>query len=211
MSDFGHILGGALQGIGAGLLGQAQAKAESAKSAAAERFQLLMSDREHGQNLEAAERASAHRQAEATHGSTLKRGEMRLGATLDDDRAAKQTARSTASQITVDNARSANDRVMARLQSGLRMTEQQASAATELANQITLAGQTIHSSEIAADGSMVLTTKTGRQLRTQAGIFNPKNAPDEGIPGLPTATKPAAPAGNAPRTIKFDKEGNIVG
>lgn len=159
--SFGAILGGALQGIGAGLAAKGrmdmEVQAETARQDAITRREQWIESTRH-----------ANRTAEMQTESGLRLNEQTNQADLQDRNASRQNARTTASQIAVDNARTANDKELAKFQSRLRMTEDQAKAARELADSLTLMGQKAERFEIAADGSMVAINGLGKIISKSA-------------------------------------------
>ena len=159
--SFGAILGGALQGIGAGLAAKGrmdmEAQAEAAKQDAIARREAWIESTRH-----------SNRTAEMQTESGLRINEQTNQADLQDRNASRQNARTTASQIAVDNARTANDKALAKFQSNLRMTEDQDKAARELTNQLSLMGQKAERFEIAADGSMVAINGLGKIISKSA-------------------------------------------
>lgn len=187
MGYLGTVLGGALQGIGAGIVQQGQAKAETeaatAKETAAMRREVAL---ENLRNQNAMSRDKSQ--------SDLKVGEMKVGAQLDDWKSANQTKRTTGSQIAVDKARTQNDITITQLKA--RLDRDNSTAATQLKAQIdsgqikdTVEGDDGNIYAIMADGT---TKNTGIKFRpkpTAGGI---------GADAFPMATPgAAAPSGAA--------------
>lgn len=228
MGALGYILGGALQGVGSGMVADTQRRDSAAAATAAERREIAMENlRAKRQSENNVQQGEITRQ-NATHTGDIQAEQARVGSGYKitetnnefvqrDKNDARQVERQTSATITIDKAKTANDIAVAKITSGLKMTEAQASAAQDLANRATLAGLEVGETEIAADGSMVIYAKTGKLIgRTSAGVFTPK-ATDaaEGVLARSGEARQPAPAKTpkAPvtNTIKFDKNGNITG
>lgn len=194
MGTGAFILGGALQGIGAGIMAQGQQRAEDAKQDAIARREMALAQFRSGLDRERDEAQSELRKGEAVHQSGLRTKEAETGAKLDDWKSSRQTARSASAQITVAEAKAEIDQKMERLQSRLRMNEAQAAAVRKIFNDVYMAHVEVGDQKIAADGAMVFYSKAGKEIgRTASGLFQP-----EGDSGLGAAFPAAPRAGAAP-------------
>lgn len=215
MGAGGFILGGALQGIGAGLVAQGQANAQAAAKAAEQdgmmRREIAL------ENLR-----SANRTKEAETGSALKQNETETQARWQDWGKARDTSRSTDStvkiegvktgnQIKVEQVKAANDRALANLQSSNRISEAQAGQAAELSADLARMGKEVGEFKVNAAGQMVAYSKTGQVLRvSQKGMFrDPEDKAEGAMPGFPGASPAPAPAapppGNRPPLSSFNR------
>lgn len=207
MSDAGFIIGGALQGIGSGIVAQGQAnaarEAEAAKETAAMRREIAL---ENLRNENAMKRDAAQ--------SGLKKDEATQGADLQDRNAARATQRNTASQITIDKAKTQNDMALAKLRSTLSINEQQAKSASDLANQLAAAGQEVGEFKVAADGTVTAFSKTGKVLGQMGakGQFVPDHTNGSsgfggfGSTGFPVPGAGGAAPANRPPLSSFDRK-----
>lgn len=201
----GYILGGALQGIGAGITAQGQAKAEAAAAQAKEdalmRREIALENLRNQNAIKRDQSQSGLRREEATH-----------GAQLDDWKGARQNERTTKSQLTLADAKAQIDERMARLQSSLKMDEAKAASVRELYNNVYMANIEIGREQVAADGSLVIYNKAGREVsRSQPGMFTPPGSGDAPLtlPGRSGATQQptARPATNSNRPPLTSFEG----
>lgn len=213
MARTGYIIGGLLSGIGQGMAQQAQSDAQARREIALENLR--------SQNKRA--------ETETAHGYRV--AEMGTQADLNDRNDARKTERDTSSkiivgnaetknQISIDNAKSKNDAVLARLQSGLRMNEEQSKSAQRMVEAATQAGQEVKDTVVGTDGTLYIIAKDGRTLsKSKPGMFNPTGqsaADDSGgtISGA-IAGRGGAPAREAvtqsqPKTIRYDAQGNRI-
>lgn len=178
MSDFGHVLGGLAQGIGAGLVAKGQAEAASQAEDAKFRRELALKSMDHANRID----EDTHQSDLAANRDRANAGyrvaEATVQANLQDRNDERHSARATKSQIAVDAAKTQNDLVLARVQSSLRMTEEQSKQAQQLANDLAVAGQTMGDIRVAADGSIWAYSKTGKALgHSKAGKFTPPAVP----------------------------------
>lgn len=194
MGYLGTVLGGALQGIGAGIVQQGQQKAEAAaveaKETAAMRREVALENLRN-QNAMSRDRTQ----------SDLKVGEMKVGAQLDDTKDARHIARTTGSQIAVDKARTQNDITITQVKA--RLDRDNSTAAIQLKAQID-SGQVKDTVEdddgniyaIMADGT---TKNTGIKFRPRpaAGGIGADAFP-MAAPGAASPSGTATPANRPP-------------
>lgn len=199
MAKTGFILGGALQGIGAGLVQQGQVNAENARASATQRFQDYLAQRK-----TQADDARATQQ----HGWDIERdnNQAALRATQAEADAKNTAVRDGTQQkyaVQMEGLKASNQAKIEGLKSTLSMTEYERKAALDLANDVSRSGQEIGHTEVAADGRMIIYSKSGEVLRASPpGTFNPRAAAADdgdllGSRGAPTATP--APRAPAPR------------
>ncbi|WP_226018402.1 hypothetical protein [Novosphingobium sp. FKTRR1] len=201
MSGLGYILGGFTQGIGAGLVKQGEAQAATQAEDAKFRRELALKGVDHQNRMTEDANQSDLTAGRDKASSGYRITEQTNQADLTDRNDARHTARSTVSQIAVDKARTTNDAALARLKSGLQITEDQAKAASTLSNELALAGQTVGDLQIAADGSIWAYSKTGVALgHSKPGKFVPPAAPGGGLDAsaLLGGSAPAKPSAAAP-------------
>lgn len=164
MSDAGFILGGALQGIGAGIVAQGQAAAAQQAETAKERREMVLAQIQHQNKIAEDNNANQNSMKRDAAQSDLKKSEAVQSADLQDRNAGRATQRNTASQITIDKAKTQNDMALARLRSTLNINEQQAKSASDLSNQLAAAGQEVGEFKVGTDGTVVAFSKTGKVL-----------------------------------------------
>lgn len=232
--SFGNILGGALQGIGAGItaIGQQQAKAREDDVLMRRQMALENLRAQNDRDLQVTKTADAATAAQTAHTNRME--ESRVEYDYRDRNDARSTARNTSSKITVDKAQTANQVALKKLESSLNMSEAQQKAALDLSNDLTKAGVEVGDYKIGTDGTLYALSKTGHILgkSPRPGMFTPdgvrsSNAdsnPYGGTSSTTTATaaatksvpapkpaplaKPAAPPKlNGPIIGSWDKEG----
>lgn len=192
----GHILAGAAQGIGAGMVMQGQQRAEAeasaAKETAAQRREIALEQLRAGNNQKLQQQQSDNRRAE-----------QEQGARLDDWRDSRGTARRTTQQVTVDRARTQNEITLAEVKG--RIERDTSAAATRLKAQLDR-GEVSDSFE-GADGNIHVLLKDGTTRNT--GVkFQPKAS--DGLGGAPALlSAPGSGVGqtpaNRPALSSFDR------
>lgn len=225
MGGLGYIVGGALQGVGSGIVAQGQQRAAEDAATAKQRRDIAL------ENLRSQnDQVNDARKAEMTHANRIAETEAEYK--LRDLNDARSTGRKTSSQITIDTAKTKNDIVLAKVQTKLKLSADQAIKAQELFNSVTLAGQKVGETRVGADGAMVIYSETGKELtRSTPGQFIPQGSKSEDDSGgtigaaraargtpvgqaapQPTpAPKPASkPTAQAPTVIKYDAHGNRI-
>jgi hypothetical protein len=182
--SFGAVLGGALQGIGAGLAQQQRAKADTAAADVAHRREEYLLKL----------RGQIASDATVQQGQ-IARDNLAVKYDFEDRNDARTSERDTSKAIIVGNntsanavkleqVKTANDRMIEGVKSRYRMTEQQQKAALDLSNDATRAGQEVGETRVAVDGSMVLYSKNGQVIRRSgAGMFTPNGAKATGTEG----------------------------
>ena len=213
------LIGGALQGLGAGIVAQGQSNAEERRRIALENMRTKAQAEKDARDAETQIATDARQTAN-------KREETKLQYGMIDENNARQVERETNKTIIVDKnkagldkeldaAKTKNDAWLKGVDSRYRMSEEAAKQATDLKNELTKMGKEVGHEEVAADGSMFIYSKTGALLgRTKPGVFVPRSADDDkpdtmagmrgargGTPPAPaTAPKPAPKPAPAPKT-----------
>lgn len=184
----GNIFAGALQGLGAGIAAKGQSDLAERKAAALEALRQ--------QNAIALEdRSNANETARMKMQAEEQRKTQAYAAELDDWKDSRSNARSTSSQVKLEGVKAANQAALARLQSRLAISEEQAKQAKELSNYFARLGKEVGDYRVAADGSVWAFSKTGQVMnKTDAGTFNPPNPPVDPMTGLPAAAPVRQPA-----------------
>ena len=218
----GLVLGGALQGIGAGIVAQGKQSAETAQQEAQGRARLAEQDAMMRREIALENLRNQNTIARDENKSKLTINEVEAGARADDWKGARQTARTTDSTITVDRAKTQNDitvkqieaanaRTLAKLNSSLNINEKQAEIAAETVAAASRAGFEVGDTQIRNDGALVLLAKTGKIISvSKPGLFTPEGSGDAPIsfPGtkLPAPSSAAQPVpANRPPLSSFDR------
>jgi len=199
-----HILGGALQGIGAGLVQQGQqraaAEAASAQSEAAMRREIAL------ENLRTKNAMTRDQQQ-----SVMRMDEQENAGRVSDWQAGRQVGRTTQATIVTDKAKTQNDitlkqldaqndRALASLKSSLSVNETQQKIAAEAIADATKNRYEVGETQIRADGALVLYSKSGQVISvSKPGQFTPPAATGmgAGFPAFPGASSPAPAPGPA--------------
>lgn len=126
----GFVLGGALQGIGAGLIGMGQQQAATAASAAAERRDIALENLRNELATKRDVKQGEIQRQTATHASGLRRQEMALDYGFKDVNDARANNRTTKSQVTLKSIDASNAQNLARLNASL--ARQNDAASTQL-------------------------------------------------------------------------------
>jgi hypothetical protein len=180
--SLGNILGGAMQGIGAGLVkvGEEQAKQDQADVLARRQAALakFTQDREDGR--QATKVAADAKAAEVGHGYKL--DEQKNAGEIANQNDKDHVERETASKIGIEAVKARNEAALESLKSHYRLNEVQAKAAADLVNQTTMAGIEVGATKIAADGTMYIYNKAGKAIgHSEVGQFAiPKSADNDG-------------------------------
>lgn len=224
------ILGGALQGIGAGLQQEIQNRREDERTSATQRFQAYLA----GAKTDADNAAAAR-----DHQYDLERDAAQAGFKADQ---AKADAAATAARdkakygydVSLEGVKAKNDAALAQMKSKFAMDEEQAKIAAQMKADVARMGKEVGQAKVTSDGRMILYAKDGSVLRaSQPGTFNPPaTAQDDTLvlgdraadnaaqpaaaPAAPAAAprpapkptpKPAAPK-NRPPLSSFDSSGS---
>lgn len=184
MSSFGYILGGALRGVGRGVVETGQQRAAAAATELEERRANARAAAKAASEIEQQNNAARLSEQQDSRRSNLKKDETKAEYELRDVNDARGTERKTKSDIIVDTARTKNDVALARVNSSLNLNEAQQKSALELNAKLTENKQEVGDYRVTKDGSLVAYSKAGRALgQTKAGIFDTKAEEPVGIGG----------------------------
>lgn len=194
MGGFGTILGGALTGLGAGIAKQGEMDYETRRQSALETLR-----QQNAQALEGTRNQNA--QSNMRIQAEEQRTTQRERALLDDKLDENSQNRRTGATIKINQVQAENEKALVKFRSNAAINEYQSKAATDLANELAVAGQTVGEMKVAADGSIWAYSKTGKKLgNSNPGKFNPpatSGASGEGSAlsraGGMTGAQPATP------------------
>lgn len=195
--SFGNVIGGALMGVGAGLAQMQKNKSDAVAADLADRREQALIKMRGDVTMGINDQQGQITRANTTAEYNLRDRNDATSAVRDTQKAVIVEGQKQKGQISLEQLRASNDAGLARLKSRLNMTENQAKAAQDLANDATLAGQQVGETRVAVDGSMVLYSKDGKVLRRSgAGMFKPDGPreKDEDSSAVERARGGAAPA-----------------